>query len=95
MQKLMAFARGNSDYVHPDEEVQIVDEATGRTYGLFLKSGATRPSESASVFVHIPSRMIAEIGAYDDYLIIELRHPNDDKEATTRLIKLHAQLAVE
>lgn len=95
MQKLMAMARGSGDYVHPDEEVQIVDEATGQIYGLFLKGGATRSGESAGVFVHIPLRMVAEIGAYNDHVVIELRHPNDDKEATARLNKLRAQLAVE
>lgn len=88
MQQIFALPRGSGDYVHSGEEIQIVDEATGTTYELIVKGGASHPGEKGSVFIHIPARCVVSVELLDGHCVLELAEPNDEADTQSRFERL-------
>ncbi len=80
MQRVLAFPRGTADYLHPDEEVQIVDEASGVTYSVLIKGTAERLGETGSVVVHVPVQSVASVALLNGYLVLELRQLGNEAD---------------
>lgn len=92
MQVIRALPRGSGDYIHPEEEVEILDEATGQKYQLMVKSEAARAGQKGPVVLLISLEQCESVSASDSYLIVTLSQPKDNKEATSRKKSLTAQL---
>ena len=88
MQTVHVIQRGFGEYVHPDEQVQLTDEATGSTYELIVKGTAQRPSQSGTVRVYIPEGAIQNLFMISGYYVVELAPPATEAEATERRKRL-------
>lgn len=92
MQHVRALPRGTGDYIHPDEELQIVDEATGTTYDLMVKSSAPRPGAAGTVFLYVPVEAVASLMLVDGYCVVELGVAESPAAGKRRVERLSAML---
>lgn len=72
MQTVRAIPRGTGDYVHPEECVRILDEATGDFYDLILKGEALRSDENGTVHLYIPAGAIIDLAWEGGYCVVKL-----------------------
>ena len=84
MQTVHVIQRGFGEYVHPDEQVQLTDEATGQTYDLIVKGTAQRASQGGTVRLYIPEAAIQSLFVIAGYYVVELAAPSNEAEAAER-----------
>ena len=71
MQTVRAIPRGTGDYVHPDECVRILDEATGEFYDLIVK-GEELSGERGTVHLYIPAGAIIDLVWEGGYCVVKM-----------------------
>lgn len=76
------------DYLHPDQRVEILDEATGRTYGLYLRSNEMAPAASGEVSLFVPVEAIKTIQADRTYCVLTLSPATTAREVEERRKRL-------
>ena len=76
------------DYLHPDQKVEVIDEATGRKYSLYLRSNAMAPTESGEVSLFVPIEAIKAIQADKAYCVLTLSPATTAREVAERRKRL-------
>lgn len=76
------------DYLHPDQQVEIVDETTGTTYHCYLRSNEKAPTEGGEVSLFIPVAAIKSIQADDAYCVLTLSPATTAREVKERKERL-------
>lgn len=72
MQTVRAIPRSTGDYVHPDECVRVLDEATGEFYDLIVKGEDLRSGEGGTVHLYIPAGAIVDVEWEGGYCVVKL-----------------------
>src|SRR3989338_9233489 len=72
------------DYLHPDQKVEIIDEATGKKYTLYLRSNAMAPTEHGEGSLFVPVTAIKALQADQAYCVLTLSSSITAHEAEER-----------
>ena len=72
------------DYLHPEQKLEILDEATGTRYELYLRSNAMAATEKGEVSLFIPTADIREIQTDTAYCVVTLSAVASPREAEQR-----------
>ena len=92
MQTVRAIPRGTGDYVHPDEGVRILDEATGDFYDLIVKGEEQRSGERGTVDLYIPAGAIVDLAWEGSYCVVKLSQaPGGRSTADAERLRAAAQ----
>ena len=80
------------DYLHPDQKLEIIDEATGHRYDLYLRGNALASTQGGEVSLFIPTPAIREIQTDQEYCVLTLSAaatPGEVEERRQRLAGIY------
>ena len=84
MHRITVTGHEPGDYLHPDQRLEVVDEATGRKYELYVRSNAMAPAGTGEISLFVPVAGIREIKSDAEYCVVTLAFPGTEKEANER-----------
>lgn len=93
MQVIKAVPRRPGDYIYADENIRIIDETTGETYDLLVKSEEEDGLRAGGrVDVYISADLIEDMRWADGYCIVELKKPANENDQLKRIERLQRKL---
>jgi len=94
MQVIKAIPRRAGDYIYSDENLRIIDETTGESYDLLVKSEEEdRIQTGGRVDLYISADLIEDMRWVDDHCVVQLKKPIDEQDRLARLERLRRKLS--
>ena len=81
MQSVKVPAYDKSDYLHPDETVELIDSHTNKRYGMMVKSG---DQKDGKVFIYLPLETLEDTLTDGRHCILVLSEAKDKEESESR-----------
>jgi len=88
MHVITVMGREPGDYLHTDQQVEIVDEATGTKYRCYLRSNEMAPTGKGEVSLFIPAEVIQAIHTDKAYCVLTLSPATTAREVEERKKRL-------